>query len=1249
MAEPLSFVASVIAVATLAGNVVSKGYRYLKAAKDCSKDVRNLIVEVNILCGILDRLVILLQGRNSGSSATRVAACSVGSTREENIKDDTVIDGTSDSEDESLDTEDEANVPSETLETPNFIHECQRTLEKIQGILNKFGGPTAGAKDTSPKTSRLTLSSLRRLDAKDLKWPLSKSKTLKLIQTLERHKTTCTIALAEGGLVGIHKVLMEAESSNRRLADIQAKQKEMLELQLTEAEAPERVLTLLSPVSPTIKHQAFKRERQAGTGMWLFDLPEMKHWLDHPSDALWIYGIPGAGKTTLSTLVVDTVLNPKRSNTVGVAYFYIRHDDQGSHNPANVLGSILCQLARQKTEALAHIMKRHKQVASQDTSTLDEQELIKTLHEILQWFTETYIMIDGLDECGAIFDLNRKRLIEVLAGLHHQEETSIRILIFSRDEQDIRKRLTEMQYRNVSIAAESADLRLFVNAWLGSLDIQSETLRVEVVDTLIAEAQGMYVLIPSFMWVRAQVDYLQRLPNDAEKRKALKKLPPDLPQTYIRIFETMNGIYPPQTTVYIQRILKWLVHFASEERATFESLGRTVELPSLDELCQAISIESTECWPTKDFTPNPEHVLRWLGCLVRFDLAGRILQLSHYTIKEFLSMDPQAVSSSIACQYLVDSKDNTYLHNTFLKTLLNSHFKGIKCTTEREVGLFLSEHDFYRFFSMPPSSAFKLWETCRWWSEDWGKESVEILERPNGWFRSPLHVAVMLGLKSELERLLGEGVDPDVKETLKGFHITPLHLAICSYQGLEVWISPSHLSMLGSLEDGVFTICHVRGEILSLQMTEILVNAGADIDQQLNVHISEYHGGGGEESWKFTVTPLILALLCHNWKVATLLRNAGAKQDATAYNCLEGFPDLCSVQTLLGLFPNYRNTGSDFFECSSVTIPDPQSAFIKAFSHNSWDEVEELLAKQSDLDVDVPNEKGRSAIHLAAEWPKSDALQLLLTHGANPNLNTPNRNTAISIASAHGHVEHIKLLLESGADLEHRNLKGWTPLLRSVHDQKSDALQFLIDAGADVKAVLNNGRDAMHIAVRGKDTISIKILMASKVDYLRPDNYGTMPLHLACYYGHKHLVKRILALTTIPSHDVNVSSLKYGTPLYCAAGAGFASIIKCLLDHGAEIDQNGPGNLLGSALMVACSSGHCAAVRVLLFSGAALEVEGARFKSAEGTARAFRQEKILEILAEHERTCLQEGKCRCRDEVHAETNGNAADAIDLGD
>ena len=253
----------------------------------------------------------------------------------------------------------------------------------------------------------------------------------------------------------------------------------------------EKALAWLLPVNPIWKHRAFKWERQAGTGTWLFDLPEMTNWLKNPHDALWIYGIPGAGKTTLSTLVVDEILTRKRSNSVGTAYFYIRHDDKESHKPSSVLGSLISQLARHNREALADLMKLYTQHQTQGLVAPDEEDLKQKIHEISQHFTEVYIMIDGLDECGSPYDANRKRLVKAIAELHTIKEGSVRTLVFSRKESDIEKEFVRMQFHTVSIAATSDDLRLFANAWSGELDVHSEGLKAEIIDVLVNQANGM--------------------------------------------------------------------------------------------------------------------------------------------------------------------------------------------------------------------------------------------------------------------------------------------------------------------------------------------------------------------------------------------------------------------------------------------------------------------------------------------------------------------------------------------------------------------------------------------------------------------------------------------------------------------------------------------------------------------------------------------------------------------------------------
>ncbi|KAL8996537.1 MAG: hypothetical protein Q9169_003974 [Polycauliona sp. 2 TL-2023] len=406
-------------------------------------------------------------------------------------------------------------IPTVTLQTPGFIYECQRTLEQIHGTLNKFGHSSNQSSQTTHKKHRFSLSALRHLEPKDLKWPLSQSKTRELIASLERHKATCTLALTGDSMIGVHALLKHTQLSNRYLAEIRADQETILQLhlskedrewwwweslpkiQLTEMveKKTEKTLEWLSPVNPALKHRALRQDRHDGTGFWLFDLPEMMAWLekDNSAAALWIYGIPGSGKTTLSSLVIDEFLSHKRSRSVGVAYFYIRHDDKNSHDLPMLLGSLISQLARQKIEARASLMELYEKYLTQESPIAlpTNDELVRKLFDVASHFAETYIIIDGLDECGSAVDLKRKRLINSVSRLHTNRELAIRTLVFSRDEQDIRSTFAQMSFCTVSVAAKSADLRLFVGAWLGELGIQSEGLKAKVLDTLVDEANGM--------------------------------------------------------------------------------------------------------------------------------------------------------------------------------------------------------------------------------------------------------------------------------------------------------------------------------------------------------------------------------------------------------------------------------------------------------------------------------------------------------------------------------------------------------------------------------------------------------------------------------------------------------------------------------------------------------------------------------------------------------------------------------------
>src|SRR5436305_6782182 len=108
----------------------------------------------------------------------------------------------------------------------------------------------------------------------------------------------------------------------------------------------------------------FLSRRQEGTGQWLLDSVEFQEWLTQKKQTLFCPGIPGAGKTILTSIVVDyldkTFQNDSRA---GIAYVYCNFRRQHEQKPEDVLASLLKQLIQEQTfipERMRMLYNRHK-------------------------------------------------------------------------------------------------------------------------------------------------------------------------------------------------------------------------------------------------------------------------------------------------------------------------------------------------------------------------------------------------------------------------------------------------------------------------------------------------------------------------------------------------------------------------------------------------------------------------------------------------------------------------------------------------------------------------------------------------------------------------------------------------------------------------------------------------------------------------------------------------------------------------
>lgn len=93
---------------------------------------------------------------------------------------------------------------------------------------------------------------------------------------------------------------------------------------------------------------------------------------------------------------------------------------------------------------------------------------------------------------------------------------------------------------------------------------------------------------------------------------------------------------------------------------------------------------------------------------------------------------------------------------------------------------------------------------------------------------------------------------------------------------------------------------------------------------------------------------------------------------------------------------------------------------------------------------------GINALELAAKIEDSRYLEALLNHGADPNL-TPidSTRTPVFTAVLHDRSKNIELLLEYGADINHQDRSGQTPVAYAVGGKAFGMAVVLLDHGAD--------------------------------------------------------------------------------------------------------------------------------------------------------------------------------------------------------
>lgn len=227
------------------------------------------------------------------------------------------------------------------------------------------------------------------------------------------------------------------------------------------------------------------RTRQAGTGTWFLNREEVQKWRNNEKQLLYCPGIPGAGKTVLTSIVIEW-LTQSFANDSDNVITYIFFDFRRELSEYDILAALLRQVWQGAPT------KSHTWSSScppiEETMRL---EWIQTEFEArLSQFNRTFIVLDALDECSVTGGTMRQSL-DFLISL--QSRLNINILATSRFNEETAS-LFKKSGAIVEIEANDDDIRAYVDhraAYFSSFVTRKRGLLGYIRDEIVKSSRGM--------------------------------------------------------------------------------------------------------------------------------------------------------------------------------------------------------------------------------------------------------------------------------------------------------------------------------------------------------------------------------------------------------------------------------------------------------------------------------------------------------------------------------------------------------------------------------------------------------------------------------------------------------------------------------------------------------------------------------------------------------------------------------------
>ena len=216
----------------------------------------------------------------------------------------------------------EEDVSAPWILALHSLSEDGGTFEHTRAALEKLN------KTLQPKTGHQKV-------FQSLRWPiLDKSDVNNTLQHVMRLNQSMTAVLEQANSSMTQSIKADTKSIHDALQD----------------ENTNAVVEWLSPLNMLAKQASLTNASGEGNGRWLLESKPLQSWTQGERSILWCPGIPGAGKTFLSSIVVQHLRKVSKDKRIGVFVLYCSYNDPQTQSIEFLVAELLKQAIQATNE-----------------------------------------------------------------------------------------------------------------------------------------------------------------------------------------------------------------------------------------------------------------------------------------------------------------------------------------------------------------------------------------------------------------------------------------------------------------------------------------------------------------------------------------------------------------------------------------------------------------------------------------------------------------------------------------------------------------------------------------------------------------------------------------------------------------------------------------------------------------------------------------------------------------------------------